>query len=310
MKKTLMTSCTPSGLVRRKSYNFLRKTLPGWTALAKFSQMLKDADGKARATGRAIVFCHYAGHGFQGVDNELHLSSESGLKTFAMERLISVATEHESSPVDVLFVLDCCASFLATKGVTITSRIVEVIAAVDADKPRALVPGQAVSFSAKLATEVAYLKGQGVSSIEVAELISALRVESPARKPTHMVRLGTTSVRLQFPGSMISRSMGAPKLRAVFQIHVNDDFTLDELKGVAQWIHSLSPRVKLNLEGVFETGSTCFIFQSSFALFSRLNGIPGVSLICECTGANRLDEMNTVTTTMGLTPRTAGSERP
>ncbi|KAN0080712.1 hypothetical protein V8E54_003916 [Elaphomyces granulatus] len=204
-----------------------------------------------------------------------------------MERLISVATDNESSPVDVLFVLDCCASFLATKGATITSRI-----------PRALVPGQAVSFAAKLATKLAYLKGQGVSSVEVAELITALRVESPARKPTHMVRLGTTSVQLQFPSSIISRSMGALKLRAVFQIHVNDDFTLDELKGVAQWIHSLSPRVKLNLEGVFDTGSTCFIFQSSFALFSRLNGIPGVSLICESMGPNRLDEMNTATTTV------------
>jgi hypothetical protein len=50
--------------------------------------------------------------GFQGVDNELHLSSESGLKILAIERLISMATDNmildESSPVDVRFVLDCC----------------------------------------------------------------------------------------------------------------------------------------------------------------------------------------------------------
>jgi hypothetical protein len=191
------------------------------------------------------------------------VSSESGVKTFAMDRLISMATDkiilNGSSPVDVVFVLDCCASFLATKGASVTSRIVEVVAAVDACHPRAFVPGQAVSFSAKLATKVAYLKGQGVSSIELAELIAALRIESPARKPTHMVRLGTSSVRLYFPASISSRSMGTPKLQAVFQVHVADDFTQDELKDLIRWVHSLSPWVKLKLEGVFDTASTCFI---------------------------------------------------
>jgi uncharacterized caspase-like protein len=97
-----------------------KDTTPGWTALQRLSQLLKEADDKAKEMGRAIVFCHYAGHGFQGVDNELNVSSESGVKTFAMDRLISMATDkillNESSPVDVVFVLDFCASFLATKG--------------------------------------------------------------------------------------------------------------------------------------------------------------------------------------------------
>ena len=242
-----------------------------------------EAAKTAAENGRCIVFFHYAGHGTPGPHDDLFFASASGLKSFNAERLFSDTDVRggvildDYSPVDVIFILDCCYSFLATKAAKPIGRVVEVLAAVDANTPGAFIPGQRVSFTGKLATKAAFLKGQGYQSIELAEIMSFMRAESPIKKPSHIVRIGTSSVRLWYSKDISNKTPpGPPKLRAVFQVHVDESFTQEELKNFIGWIHSLSPRVGLSLDAVFETGSMCLIFQASYSVFSKLNGIPGI----------------------------------
>jgi hypothetical protein len=270
-------------------------TTPQWTVVERFTTMTKVALGAA-ASGRAIVFFHYAGHGNRGVNDELLFTAPSSSKSIKAHSLLDVVDPdrtgvlEDNSPVDVVFVLDCCYSFLSTKAANPIGRVVEVIAAVDSSTPGAFVPGQRVSFTGKLARQVAFLKGQNHQSIELAELVAILRAESPVRKPSHVVKVGSSSVRLYFSGVTQTQVFtGHSKLQAVFKVHIDETFTPEELQNFISWIHSLSPRAGLGLEAVYETTSMCLIIRGSYATFSKLNGIPGVSLICETSSGNLLN---------------------
>jgi hypothetical protein len=106
------------------------------------------------------------------------------------------------SEVDVAVFFDCCYSFLATRTINPLGRVVEVLAAVDAKSKTANCPGKRVSFTGKMATKVAFLRGQGREHIDLAELITILRTEdSPVKTPCHMLRVGLSSIRLRFPPS-------------------------------------------------------------------------------------------------------------
>ncbi|KAL1855091.1 hypothetical protein Plec18170_004507 [Paecilomyces lecythidis] len=194
------------------------------------------------------------------------------------------------SLIDVVIVLDCCYSCLAPKAAQPVSRSVEILAAADANARGAHVPGERVSFSAELAAKVAQLKETGRQTIDMAELIAIVRAESPERKPTHTMPLGISSACLPFPGSVpgAAHPAGPPTLRAVFGIKVDQDFSDQELRDLIGWLHSLNPNVGLTLEGVYKTSSTGFIFQGSYAIYSKLKGLPSVKLIFECSTPNYL----------------------
>ncbi|KAL1884485.1 hypothetical protein Plec18167_002075 [Paecilomyces lecythidis] len=270
----------------------MKDVSPGWTLQAKAMSMFQEALNYA-PQGRSVCFIHYAGHGTIGPNDELLFTSASGNKSINSNWLIDGCATDLMLPydaaVDVIVILDCCYSYLATKGTQPVSRSVDILAAVDANAPGAFVPGQRVSFSAKLATKVAQLKGAGPQTIDMAELITILRAESPQRKPTHAVPLGVSSARLPFPGSAPgARPAGPPALRAVFSIKVDKNFSDQELCNLTAWLHSLSPNVGLTLDGVYKTNSTAFIFQGSYAIYSKLKGLPSVKLIFECYAPNRL----------------------
>lgn len=181
---------------------------------------------------------------------------------------------------------------MATKEAKASDRTVEVLAAIDANTPGAFIPGQRVSFTGKLATQVAYLKGQGYQSIELAEVMASLREDSPVKKPSHKLRLEHPRSVFDFPARLKPKSrMAPPRLRAVFHINVDRSFTKDELKNFVRWIHSLSPSVGLSLEGVYEINSMSLVFQAPYAVYSKLDGIPDIYLICEATKGNCLKEI-------------------
>jgi hypothetical protein len=146
--------------------------------------------------------------------------------------------------VDVVLFFDCCYSFLATRAINAPGRVVGVLAAVDASSISANVPGQRVSFTGKLATKVAWLKGQGRQYVDLAELVTSLRDEdSPAKKPSHMLRIRLSLIRLRFPTSPASTQAAAPPsgpgLRAVFHVTVNKSFksfSPDQLKSFLRWL--------------------------------------------------------------------------
>jgi hypothetical protein len=284
---------------------------PGLTVIESFGKMIKAALGAA-AGGRTIVFFHYAGHGKRGVNDELLFTAASSSKSIKAHGLLSVVDVvlDDNSPVDVVFVLDCGYSFLTTKAVIPIGRVVEVLAAVDLNTPGVFVPGQRVSFTGKLATQVAFLKGQNHRSVELAELIAILREDSPVKKPSHTVRVGSSSVRLYFPGVMGTDVFtGHSRLQAAFKVHIDETFTPEELQNFISWIHSLSPRAGLSLDAVYETGSMCLIVRGSYATFSKLNGIPGISLICETGSGNLLNAGSAPRAGVGLSSRDPNDSR-
>lgn len=91
--------------------------------------------GQARnAAGRSVVMVHYSGHGGPNLLNELELSSRSGKKIAASQHVYNCTTEPRmelDAQVDVIYIFDCCYSFLVTRNTTANSRIVEMVAVGD-----------------------------------------------------------------------------------------------------------------------------------------------------------------------------------
>ncbi|KAJ9211241.1 hypothetical protein DTO166G4_7164 [Paecilomyces variotii] len=268
----------------------------GWTVFEKTTSMLREAF-KFSTQGRCICFIHYAGHSVVGPNNTIRFTSALGTRSLDADWLITTFSTDEGglpydAPVDIVYVLDCRYSFLRTKSAQPVSRSVDVLAAIDTNAPRAFVPDQRVSFSAKLAEKVTDLKETGRQTIDMAELIAMLRTELSQRKPTHAVPLGVSSACLSFPGSSAPRAYPAdpPALRAVFSVEVDKDFSDQDLRNMMEWLHSLGPYAGLILDAVYRTSSTGFgfVLQGSYAVYSKLKGLPSVKLLFECSGGNCL----------------------
>lgn len=266
----------------------------GWTLFDKTTNMLREAF-KFSTQGRCICFIHYAGHSVVGPNNTIRFTSALGTRSLDADWFITTFSTDEGglpydAPVDIVYVLDCRYSFLRTKSAQPVSRSVDVLAAIDMNAPRVFVPDQRVSFSAKLAEKVTDLKETGRQTIDMAELIAILRTESSQKKPTHAVPLGVSSACLSFPGSSALRAYPAdpPALRAVFSVEVDKDFSDQDLRNMMEWLHSLGPHAGLILDAVYRTSSTGFVLQGSYAVYSKLKGLPSVKLLFECSGGNRL----------------------
>ena len=190
-----------------------------------------------------------------------------------------------NSNVDVVFILDSCYSGKATRAVGGPGRIVEVLAAVEADQTAFRnspeeVRTQYRTFTSKIADYVSRKRGKG-ETVELAEMIACLRQESPTKKPVHAILLGPNSIRLGFPGS---RNLSvAPSAnfahRVVFSVHVADALTPERVKTLVEWVLNLDPSLNIMVDAVYETESTGLIVEAPYSLFSKLSGMPGIQLL-------------------------------
>jgi hypothetical protein len=282
---------------------------PGWTVQAQMRSIVKQANVAAHDSfGRSLVLFHYGGHGESGPTNSLLLSSPKTPRKINVDWVLNEFTYgnlDDDAPIDIIYIFDCCFGNLATRALISVPRVIEVIAAVDSTSPLAFIPGRQVSFTAKLAAKAHALRQQGYPSVEIAELIALLREESHGRRPSHALKLGTSSIRLFFPGSTPtpSSSLGHTRLRAVFQVNIFESFTHDDLKAFGHCIRSLPPHLNVTLEGVYDTSSTCIIVQAPYPIFSKLSGLPGVRLICEGTSDNRVGHHDATLSLRGLNVR-------
>lgn len=110
---------------------------PGWAVKGKFHAILSKA---IETPGRSLVLIHYAGHG--GLDGFGRLVFQANMKESRGFRfgaaLPSDVSETfdlntETPAVDVVFMLDSCYSGPALRGVHGTSRVVEILAACEAN---------------------------------------------------------------------------------------------------------------------------------------------------------------------------------
>jgi hypothetical protein len=174
-------------------------------------------------------------------------------------------------------------SHTATRTAPSLNRVVEVLGASSFDTPIANTANQRAYFTGELANEIVFRKGRGEQSIELAEIFESLRTRMSRIKPTHGIRLGDNSLRFRFPDVSTESCfpLMPPSLSAVFSVHLSPSLGQEGLKEMIQWIHNLNSDIELSLETAYETDSTLIIFRGRYSLYSKLNGLPGIKLICD-----------------------------
>lgn len=247
---------------------------PGWTLTAKFLKILKKA---ADINGRTLVICHYAGHDRPNRSGELALYGQlsDGKQVSVQNALLGhvVGDDDLEDDIDCLFIFDCCHAGLALRGSSHPSRIVEVIAAVDASD-KALgnnADGARIThrtFTSKLADLVARKKRDG-DALVFSEAISQLRSESPIKKPFHRLLLGSSSIRLAFQTSANTSPFPQPSrnLKALISVHISDDLDQKEIAELVNWLHRLDCRIPLHVEDVYHLNSVGLLLEIPYSLF-------------------------------------------
>jgi hypothetical protein len=261
---------------------------PAWELLPTIAAIMAKAES---SDGRSIVIIHYAGHGNADANGELVLMSSSGKRIQARSILDFTAEQSAwltvGAKVDVIMIFDCCYNFLATRTTNPASRIVEILTAGDERDPIAFQAGTRASFTSKLAIEIRNRQQLGHKFVEFADVMADLRRTSPVKKPSYVAKLGTGSITLPLvntAGTAQHHGVGSiqpPGLLATFSIHVSHTFINSQLRTLVAWLQSLDKDHGLTLEGVKETISMVFIFESSYLCFLRIQGLAGVTLICE-----------------------------
>ncbi|KAE8138040.1 hypothetical protein BDV38DRAFT_282349 [Aspergillus pseudotamarii] len=259
--------------------------VPGWGLRRKFMDMVGEG---LTCDGRSLVMVHYAGHGRESPSGELLLCGPGNKNIQASFALFSsVDDKAQIDGVDVIFILDCCWSHLATRSVDNRERVTEVVAATSFQDPTANIPGSKVSLTARLSAAIAKAVGQKHEHIEFAELVRDLRAEDTPKKPTYGLLAGTSSIRLKLPGSYAPFSLPGPAtLRAYFSIHVHPSMGQIGLDSLAEWINRLPPYFIFEIDKIFETESQCWLVYADWALYSKLAGLPGIAFICETKGVD------------------------
>ncbi|KAE8378845.1 hypothetical protein BDV26DRAFT_260683 [Aspergillus bertholletiae] len=225
--------------------------------------------------------------------------STNGKTCNAMRFMLDLATQdeydlHDVSNVDVLFVLDCCYSFMATREASTTGRIVEIMSATARENPRTVTP-PANTFTNKILDEVGRRHRDGHRYIEIANLVERLRVQGTAIiSPTHCLKTGAASVCIPLAGlAAVDPTTIPPSLQAVFRVEIVDNMAKVDMERFTDWIRSLPVNVAITLEGIYPTGSMCLILSSAYSVYSKLAGMKGYALITEATGSNLLPQLRT-----------------
>ncbi|KKK26141.1 hypothetical protein ARAM_005992 [Aspergillus rambellii] len=263
---------------------------PGWN----IAGVLRDVVSKAeKSAGRSLIMVHYAGHGKLGPNgNLLAVEGPSSNRSFDAQRcLVDQVDLLDSMLIDILFIFDCCYSFTACREPELAGRIVEIIGASDnaSSSPLANSPPRN-TLTAKIAGEIRCRQRQGHQYVEFADVVQALRSrENAVTKPVHRLKMGTSSICLPLGGLNIVNPLRIPPtLRAVFSVAITNDMNQQELDQFTALLRSFPPNAAIVLEGVYPTGSMCFILSSAYAVYSKLSGMRGYKLISEVTGHNRL----------------------
>ncbi|KAE8309422.1 hypothetical protein BDV41DRAFT_431237 [Aspergillus transmontanensis] len=266
--------------------------VPGWEVVDKIRALILQAMGMTR---RTIIFIHYAGHGLNW-NEDLHFCDASGRKHFNVDSNI-LSLVNSASPItdahniDVVLIFDSCYSYLATRGFTGESRVVEILAAVDEKSKLAFSPGVRASFTGKLYAEILRRKQLGTKDIELADLIAHLRKESPVKKPSYRLLVGGNSLRLTIPGDTEGSSIHpppGPAIHAVFSFRLAKSLSIHQLIGFRDWVWKLPREIGLTLDAVYETESMTLMFRAPCSFWLKLDGYDFVELICQAKSDNLL----------------------
>ena len=275
---------------------------------------------------QCLIVCHYAGHGKIEYD-ELYFSATPESKpTLNCQRWLGVLWDKNEKlfdKADVVVILDSCFAGNAVRGMDASKRSVEVLCSVgDAQIAHGnksnMARVQQRTFTSKLADCIAREVGRAdaPSFITFSQIIQQLRATShPDRMPEFHLKVGRHGVTLPLPPpphmqglsrqdrqsspasltspmSTTAISTQPTTTKAIFTVHLqNDDPKSKDVQELIQWIHLLDPKLGLNLTGVWKTDSSVYMFEAPWHIWAELDGMRGVSLVCEAKGRNMLPEL-------------------
>ncbi|KAE8154512.1 hypothetical protein BDV25DRAFT_135946 [Aspergillus avenaceus] len=263
---------------------------PGWDLRKELITMFDMV--MSSVEGRAIVFIHYAGHGTER-SNAFHLTDVASTKAINVNNhIINLVDESSDVPqnIDVVLLFDACYSPVATRNYTSATQIVEILLPVDDSSIVAFSAGETASLTGKLANEIIARKNQGARYVELSELIAFLREQSPVKKPSHRVLVGTNSLRFTIPENETATGYQppGPATRTVFSLRLVKGLTKEQLGLFVEWVRTLPQEVGLKLDGVYETKSMVLVFCAPWTFWSKMKGYRFVSFISETLTPNLL----------------------
>lgn len=232
---------------------------PGFAAIEGLTGYVRAASSKP---GRSVILVHYAGHAYAAND-ELFFQSGWGkeMKLSSILRMVlDDVTLSYDEPVDFVFILDCCSSYISTRVGVPGARLVDTLMAGDERNPKPFGEGAAVPFTSRLLLEIRNRVQRGDKYVEIAEVMSTLREMSSFRRVNYAAKLGIGSV--TFP--LVAPAVGAPSIpaavasnyQATFSVRVSRTFTVEELRGVVAWVESFPSNAQLVLERIKGLAST------------------------------------------------------
>lgn len=304
--------------------------MPGRT-FAKNLFTLSENIGQC--TGRTLLLFHYAGHGSLNRYDELEFYAEfPGKKSILYHQTVHATLVDPHAyvrdfllKIDVVILLDCCYSGSAIRGIENRDRIVEVISAVGPDQ-RALgnEPSQdqrvaAITFTARVTTEIAYQHKEGANSICFAEIIQRLKERSSRlRGPQYKLMVGTQAIQVPLKATVlpplghssrrhptISSSSSSSvqaitpvptaqvlnELRAVVQVHINSERRGAGVESVLAWFEDRGQGFSIELIDIFETNSLLIFFTVPWSIWVQLESSqePSFVLVSEVWGRGLCD---------------------
>ncbi|PYI23453.1 hypothetical protein BO99DRAFT_179860 [Aspergillus violaceofuscus CBS 115571] len=258
---------------------------PGKTFLEAVLEWLEEFKAKSETDHNLLIF-HYAGHGmmkhgsFCFVETKLAkrlINADNCLLNILKDSSIIADSDH----FDVLLILDCCFSHVATRAPAVPRRVLEVLAATSTQTPTAKYPPNH-TFTAKIAEEIAHRKRAGHKHVEFADIFQTLKLRSGKVKPTHELLVGVASVLLPLNGQQtIDPTLIPPNLTVLFSISVSEDLKPEELRELSKWVRSLPRFAGLTLDSVYPTSSMAIIMRSSLSVYAKLHQVEGYRLIAE-----------------------------
>lgn len=287
---------------------------PEYAVVQKLWDFISSCAPHQSSEARVLILLHYAGHGKINNKDELVFFADDAYPRsfrfdFTLNPLFTLFAEIPLSKVDAVTILDACHVGIATRSPSQTGRAAEVVSAVRADQHAFSRPNQ-ITFTARLANEIAFRCGRAHASLSFPELVVELqRTSHPDRFPSFKLLSSQTPVRVHLlpPGSVYvqdprkhskeqsSSSQGSSSKtianqheqhRVIFTVHLPHHPDEIDVRKVTEWIDSLDTNIGLELSGVYRSNSTVLTLECQKTTWYALEGTDGFKHVADVYGKN------------------------
>lgn len=289
-------------------------TGPEYVVVQKLWDFISCCAPDKSSEARVLILLHYAGHGkINNKDELLFFADEAYPRSFrydfTLNPLFTLFEEIPLCKVDAVTILDACHVGIATRSAGQTGRAAEVVSAVRAGQ-YAFSRHNRITFTARLANEIAFRRGRAHASFSFPELVVELqRTSHPDRFPIFKLLSSQTPVRVHLlpPSSFYVQNPRAhskeqsssyqgsssnpianhhEQFRVIFTVHLPHHPDENYVRQLTDWIDSLDTDIGLELSGVYLSNSTVLTLECQKTTWHALEGTHGFKHVADVYGKN------------------------